>query len=72
MELAQYLKEKKLTMAQFGAQIDRAQSIISRLINKKHRPDPTTAVNIVIATRGKVTLDDQYGTPTKYRADRQK
>lgn len=71
MELREYLESKKLTMSDFAEKIGRAQSIVSRLVNKKHRPDPATAVRIVIATKAAVSLDDQYGTPARWRADRQ-
>lgn len=69
VELREYLKEKNITMATMGTRVKRAQSIISRICAHKHRPDPTTAVRIVIATKGAVSLDDLYGTPAKYRAD---
>ena len=72
MELLEYLKTKKITMSDFGAKIGRAQSIVSRIAARKHRPDPSTAVRIVQVTRGEISLDDLYETPPKYRADRTK
>lgn len=69
MELADWLKETGTKMTEFGEKIGRAQSIVSRLSARKHRPDPTTAVKIVIATKGRVSLDDLYGTPQRYRCD---
>lgn len=72
MELREYLTQNNMTMVQFGEKIGRAQSIVSRLCGKKHRADPSTAIRIVSATKGRVTLDDLYGTPAKYRADRQR
>lgn len=72
MKLAEYLRETDTKMTEFGSKIGRAQSIVSRLSSEKHRPDPSTAVRIVIATKGRVTLDDLYGTPKKYRCDCQK
>lgn len=69
VELSDWLKETKTTMVDFGIAVGRAQSIISRLAARRHRPDPSTAVKIVIATRGKVTLDDLYQTPKRYRCD---
>ncbi len=71
-ELRDYLKSKKITMAAFGGKIKRAQSIVSRICNHKHRPDPDTAISIVVVTRGDVSLDDLYGTPPRYRADRKR
>ncbi len=70
MELRQYLKETKTSMTTFGKAIGRAQSIVSRIAARKHRPDPVTAVRIVVKTKGKITLDDLYQTPARYRADR--
>ena len=69
MELLDYLHTRKITMAVFGERVKRAQSIISRIANRKHRPDPTTAVRIVVVTKGAVSLDDLYQTPAKFRAD---
>lgn len=70
VELKEYLKTNNVTMAVFGEKIGRAQSIVSRLANRRHRPDPTTALRIVKVTKGAVSLDDLYGTPPKSRADR--
>lgn len=72
MQLKEYLKTNNITMAAFGEKIKRAQSIVSRLCNGRHRADPTTAVRITIVTKGAVTLDDQYGTPSRWRADRER
>lgn len=58
---------KGWTMKRFGQKLGRAQSIVSRILNKKHRPDPTTAVRMVIVTESAVSLDDIYGLPVKYR-----
>lgn len=58
---------KPITMDAFGKSIGRAQSIVSRLANKKHWPDRSTAVKIVMVTAGRVTLDDLYSLPVKYR-----
>lgn len=69
MELRAWLKENDTTMAAFGAKIKRAQSIVSRICARRHRPDPVTAVRIVVVTRGAVNLDDMYGTPKRWRAD---
>lgn len=54
-------------MSAFGKKIGRAQSIVSRLVNGKHRADPTTALRIIKATRGKVHLADLYALPAQYR-----
>lgn len=77
MELREYLKttvnkktKRPISMWSFGNRIGRAQSIVSRIAAKKHRADPVTAVRIVVATAGAVTLDDLYGTPARWRADR--
>lgn len=67
MDLREYLTARRITMMAFGEKIGRAQSIISRICNRKHRADPTTALRIVVATRGEVSLDDIYDTPAKYR-----
>ena len=67
MELLEYLKARKITMSEFGSKIGRAQSIVSRIANRKHRPDPTTAVKIVVVTKGEISLDDLYQLPAKYR-----
>lgn len=64
------MKETGTTGAKLGKRVRRAQSIISRLAGGKHRADPVTAVRIVIATEGAVTLDDLYKTPPQWRADR--
>lgn len=69
MELREYLTKNNITMSVMGKRVKRAQSIISRICARKHRPDPSTAVRIVIATKGAVSLDDLYSTPPKYRAD---
>ena len=69
MELREYLKTKKITMEMFAQKIGRAQSIVSRLVNRKHRADPITAQRIVKVTKGAVSLDDIYNTPPKLRAD---
>lgn len=69
MELGNYLKTNGITMSAFGKRIGRAQSIVSRLVNKRHRADPSTALRIVKATGGVISLDDLYGTPAKLRAD---
>lgn len=55
------------TTISFAKKIGRAQSIVSRLIHEKHRPDPVSAVRIVIASGGEVTLDDLYHLPKRYR-----
>lgn len=55
------------TTISFAKKLGRAQSIVSRLIHERHRPDPVTAVRIVIATQGDVTLDDLYKLPQRYR-----
>ncbi len=70
MELREYLTENKITLSDFGEKIGRSQSVMSRICARKHRPDPSTAVRIVVATRAAITLDDLYGTPAKWRADR--
>lgn len=70
MELLDYLTQNKTTMSAFGKRVGRAQSIISRLANKKHWPDRSTAVKIVVVTRGAVTLDDLYSLPAKWRNGR--
>lgn len=69
MDLGSYLRENNITMSDFGKRIGRAQSIVSRLVNKRHRADPSTALRIVRVTGGKISLDDLYGTPAKLRAD---
>lgn len=69
MELRDWLTENHVTMTAFGQRVRRAQSIISRVCARRHRPDPTTAVRIVMVTKGAVSLDDLYQTPKKYRAD---
>lgn len=55
------------TTISFAKKIRRAQSIASRLIRATHRPDPVTAIRIVIVTEGAVQLDDLYKLPQKYR-----
>lgn len=70
MHVKEYLEETGLTMEQLGDKIQRAQSIVSRLAARKHYPDPSTAVNLVVVSKGKITLDDLFDTPRKYRADR--
>lgn len=77
MELREYLTQtvskktkRRMTMAEFGESIGVAQSIVSRLCARLHRPDPNTAIKIVVATRGEISLDDLYQTPAKWRADR--
>lgn len=69
MDLGNYLKETGTTMSDFGRRIGRAQSIVSRLVNRRHRADPSTALRIVKATGGKVSMDDLYSTPKHLRAD---
>jgi len=69
VELREYLTKNNITMAVFGKKIGRAQSIVSRICAKKHRADPVTAIRIVVASKGLISLDDLYGTPRKYRAD---
>ena len=68
LDLKTYLETTNTTMTHFAAKIERAQSIVSRLSARKHYPDQSTAVNIVIATRGAVTMDELYDVPKKYRA----
>jgi ribosome-binding protein aMBF1 (putative translation factor) len=58
------------TTISLAKKIGRAQSIVSRILNRKHRPDPVSAVRLVVASGGKLTLDDIYGTPKRYRSDR--
>lgn len=70
--LLDWLHKNDVKMTEFGERIGRAQSIVSRLSRGLHRPDPNTAVRIVIATKGAVTLDMLYGTPKKFRCDCQK
>ena len=70
MDLKDYLAQSDQTMSEFAEKISRAQSIVSRLVNRKHRPDPSTAVRIVVATKGLVSMDDLYLTPPRFRADR--
>lgn len=70
MELLDYLTQNKITMQKFGERIGRAQSIVSRLANKKHWPDRGTAVKIVHATKGMVTLDELYSLPPRLRNQR--
>ena len=69
MTLREYLETTNTTMAAFGKKIGRAQSIVSRLCAKKHRPDPSSAIRIVAATKGRVTLNDLYDLPKKWRTD---
>lgn len=64
-----WLHKTNTTMVDFGKSIHRAQSIVSRLARGLHRPDPSTALRIVVVTKGEITLDMLYGTPRRYRCD---
>lgn len=81
MQLKEWLDTTGMTMVEFGKLTGRAQSIISRLSNRKHRPDPVTAVRILKVTkeRGRkfgphvfVSLDDMYDVPQKLRCECQR
>ena len=58
MTLAEYLDQKSLTEAEFGALIDRSQSAVNKLKNSKRRPDWQTLDRIYVATNGEVTPND--------------
>lgn len=67
MSLREWLDETNTTMEKAGELCGRAQSIISRLVNHRHRPDPETAKRLVAMSRGNITLNELYGLPMKHR-----
>lgn len=67
LELIDWLHKEKVTMSAMGVDIGRAQSIISRICNRKHEPDPETARRIVVRTKGVVSMDVLYSVPKRYR-----
>lgn len=74
MKLSAYLKEKGLTVEQFGQQIGRSGASVSRIANDKQRPDWDTIAAIERATEGQVTVADFMPTspfrPAAAGADR--
>ena len=62
MRLSDYLKKRKLTMTEFAAQIDRAVSTVSRIINGHTKPDWDTVSAIQRETDGAVKANDFMDT----------
>lgn len=71
MNVADYIKASGCTQEEFAARAGLAQSNVSRIVNGKQKPDPDTAVQIVVVTEGQVTLNEIYGVPKKYWKARQ-
>lgn len=58
MTLPEYLADRGLTMAAFGAQIGRDKATVSRIVNGIQLPDLRTIVAIQRVTRGRVKAED--------------
>lgn len=67
MDLAAYLTESGRTMMDVATEIGRAQSVVSRIANRVQLPEPSTALRLIEASRGKICMDDLYGVPKKWR-----
>ena len=61
MQLAAYLKDCGLTLAQFGAEIGRTAATVSRIARGLHRPDWKTMQAIERKTGGAVLPNDFRG-----------
>lgn len=60
MKLADFLKDRDLTVTAFAAQIERAPSTVSRIVKGQVHPDPQTMQAIITATDGSVTANDFF------------
>lgn len=58
MKLADYLKEKDLTGAEFATRIGRSPSTVSRIARGLHAPDWPTMLAIKAATNDAVRPED--------------
>ena len=58
MTLAHYLSERGITLKEFGGEIQRSKSTVSRLVRGLNKPDWDTMKEIERATGGLVTPND--------------
>jgi predicted transcriptional regulator len=61
MDLATYLKRKKLTRAEFSAQADVRLNTLGRYIRGERYPRKSHMARIIKATKGAVTPNDFMG-----------
>jgi transcriptional regulator with XRE-family HTH domain len=61
MTLAEWLKGKKLSNAEFAAKIERTAEAVRRYANGERIPDKETMPLIAQATGGDVTANDFFG-----------
>lgn len=60
MDLRTYLDKTKTTTAAFARDIGVCRSAVYRWLNGSREPQPEQARRVVAATKGKVTMADQY------------
>lgn len=60
-KLAAYLKQRKITFAEFGGRIGRTQSTVSRICAGKVNLNRATVLAIYRETGGAVTPNDLFG-----------
>lgn len=63
MHISEYLNERELSQAQFGAEIGVSQSAVERYVNRKRIPDEDVMRRIYQITKGQVTANDFYDLP---------
>lgn len=68
MDLKQFIVESGKTQSDVALGIDRAQSVVSRIANGKQRPEPDTAIALVVFSKGTITMDELYSVPRKFWA----
>lgn len=68
-KLSSYLKERNLTVEQFGALIERSGATVSRIARGIQKPDSETMQRIIDATGGAVQPNDFFKLPESAATD---
>lgn len=63
MRILDYLKQQKMTQADFARIIDELPQAVERYVNNKRIPRPDIIQKIFTATKGAVTPNDFYTLP---------